>query len=543
MAVTPQTHIQLLETPLKEDQENQIDFDSLTSQNAYFEGLPHYELTDCTYQRKDNIIRAAGNVDSLRIYNYVRYQNKAFGNKWFYAFVTKMEYVNEYTTYIYIKTDVYQTWLFDFSLQTSFVEREHVDDDTIGLHTYPENLEYGNYIVNAYSDNIWGDAANSVLVMQVSDLPDTTDGSTKATYGELPNKIYNGMPSGCYYICFKTNAINGLNDWINAYNADGKQDAILAIFPLPLALADGDTGGSEILLKPLTNNISDNTFIEWSSGTAIQLGAIVLDKAAGSLDGYTPRNNKLYCNPYRYFYLNTFAGSTIEFNYEDFTGYPRFKIEGAITAGGEYKIYPTNLKNSTNAGYGYGMSLASYPQGSWNNSTYLNWRALNSDGLQIQTTASVARSAASGIGNLFSLNFGGAAVEGINAAESIAMALNQINIAKKLPDQARGDIASQTLAFSTDKIDGGWYHMSIRREYAEIIDKYFDMYGYKVNKVKQVFTRTRQNWNYVKTIGCNLTGRVPQDDLLEIKAIFDHGCTFWHNPANFLNYNLSNSII
>ena len=28
----------------------------------------------------------------------------------------------------------------------SFIEREHVNDDTIGLHTIPENLETGDYI-------------------------------------------------------------------------------------------------------------------------------------------------------------------------------------------------------------------------------------------------------------------------------------------------------------------------------------------------------------------------------------------------------------
>ena len=85
--------------------------------------------------------------------------------------------------------------------------------------------------------------------------------------------------------------------------------------------------------------------------------------------------------------------------------------------------------------------------------------------------------------------------------------------------------------------------MTIKREYAQIIDNFFSMFGYKVNLVKVPNITGRQNWNYVKTINCNFEGDIPQNDLNTIKQMFDNGVTLWHNPANIYNYNLTNNIV
>ena len=85
--------------------------------------------------------------------------------------------------------------------------------------------------------------------------------------------------------------------------------------------------------------------------------------------------------------------------------------------------------------------------------------------------------------------------------------------------------------------------MSIRQEYAKIIDDYFSAYGYKVNSVKTPNITGRRNWNYVKTVGCYIEADIPQDDLQEIKTLFDKGITLWHNPATFADYSQTNDII
>lgn len=59
------------------------------------------------------------------------YQNENYSNKWFYAFIDGMKYINDSMTEISISTDVWQTWQFDLEFMESFVEREmiNVSDD------------------------------------------------------------------------------------------------------------------------------------------------------------------------------------------------------------------------------------------------------------------------------------------------------------------------------------------------------------------------------------------------------------------------------
>lgn len=86
-----------------------------------------------------------------------------------------------------------------------------------------------------------------------------------------------------------------------------------------------------------------------------------------------------------------------------------------------------------------------------------------------------------------------------------------------------------------------FYKMSIKQEYAKIIDNFFSMFGYKVNEVKIPNVTGRQNWNYVKTIDANILGDIPQEDMQKLKDIFNSGVTFWHNPNTFLDYSQSNN--
>ena len=85
--------------------------------------------------------------------------------------------------------------------------------------------------------------------------------------------------------------------------------------------------------------------------------------------------------------------------------------------------------------------------------------------------------------------------------------------------------------------------MSIRPEMARIVDNYFSMFGYKVNRVKTPNVNGRYNWNYVKTVGCYIEADIPQDDLQQIKNMFDAGNTIWHHPNTFMDYSQNNPIV
>ena len=69
MAVTPQTNIRLLKTPFEIDNKNQLTFASENAQKTYFLSLPYIEEDNCTYQRKDNVIRFPAHIDKIILIN------------------------------------------------------------------------------------------------------------------------------------------------------------------------------------------------------------------------------------------------------------------------------------------------------------------------------------------------------------------------------------------------------------------------------------------------------------------------------------------
>ena len=132
MALTPDTEIRLLKLPLTIDNKNQLTFNNLQAQTNYFLSIEDYiDIDECSYQRKDNIIRFPAHIDTIIQYDYVMYKNKNYDDKWFYAFIIGMEYDNEGMTNVAIQTDVFQTWQFDILWKQSFIEREMlaVSDD------------------------------------------------------------------------------------------------------------------------------------------------------------------------------------------------------------------------------------------------------------------------------------------------------------------------------------------------------------------------------------------------------------------------------
>lgn len=132
MAISPQTDIRLIKCPLTLSNKNQITFSNLQAQEQYFLSLPYTEDINASYQRKDNVIRFNRHIDNIITYDYCMYKNENYSNKWFYAFITGMRYINDNLTEISIATDVFQTWQFDLIYKQSFIEREIVPtaDDT-----------------------------------------------------------------------------------------------------------------------------------------------------------------------------------------------------------------------------------------------------------------------------------------------------------------------------------------------------------------------------------------------------------------------------
>lgn len=124
--ISPQTDIRILKSPLTLSNKHQLTFADLNTQEAYFLSLPYEEDEQASYQQKDGVIRFNRHIDEIIDFNYCMYKNDNYSDKWFYAFITGMRYVNDGMTEISIATDVFQTWQFDVIYKNSFIEREIV---------------------------------------------------------------------------------------------------------------------------------------------------------------------------------------------------------------------------------------------------------------------------------------------------------------------------------------------------------------------------------------------------------------------------------
>ena len=121
-------------------------FGSASEQQSWMAShLTTFSADDFTYQRENMAMDVPLNFEQLTGCNYVAYQNADYGSKWYYAFITSMQYKAKETTTLSLQTDYLETWLFDFAWEAAFVEREIVTSDGIGEHTMSEGLDAVSY--------------------------------------------------------------------------------------------------------------------------------------------------------------------------------------------------------------------------------------------------------------------------------------------------------------------------------------------------------------------------------------------------------------
>lgn len=528
--IVPSSDIILLKTPFEMDERNQLTFSNASAQFNYFNSLPKLIYDNCTYQRKDGVIRYTTGLEygltyeDLIKYNYCMYKNEAYSNKWFYAYIDKIEYKNDGMSEVSIKTDSFQTWQFDINYKRSFVEREHVNNDTIGLHTIPEQLEHGEYIcAKNPQDFTYTDTCYIVV--------GTTEMYTKSQ--DRPYSQYNGVYGGLVYHVFKN--IAPVNAFLSNLDDAGRGDIVNCLFMIPSFMALDSMLDSYSFTRGTASYLF---YLLKGTSEAYDFGNIAISRPNYVGTNYTPKNNKLYCYPYNALILTNNVGTSAEYRYEDFGDINNinFKVIASLTPGCSIKAIPQSYKNVGQAqNYEESINGAKLPICSWNTDVYTNWLTQNS----VNIGLSYAQSGVNTIIGALTLN----PSTFVNGITGVAKTQAEIYQHSFTANQARGNTNSGDVVFSSGKSDFSAYFMTIKNEYAETIDNFFSMYGYKVNLLKVPSITGRRNWNYIKTIDINITGDFPQEDLQEIKDIFNNGCTFWHNPATFLDYSQTNPIV
>lgn len=529
--------VYLMDCPLEDDLKNTLYFASETAQRNYFTSIISRTFTNVSYQSETRTFRCPDTLDNVRRYNYMMWQNTAYSNKWFYAFITKAEYVSDGLTDVTFEVDPIQTFMFDYTVRPSFIEREHTNNDTAGNNLVPESLEHGEYVANG--EPIKMSQYNHTYFVINADKAPATDGSgnpknTSTWYsvntGGLPMSgglfLFDNMPTLTNAFLTYSRMEGGIDHVKNVYIANE-----FTIEGHDYELGDFELGEySYYKYKGRSNPVENTSTLSRPS----------------SINGYTPRNRKLLTAPYQYILLSNNNGGVNELDYEYFSNPSSItiKAKGIPTVGGSIVAYPMNYKGATD-NYNEGIMGGKLPTLSWSGDAYTNWLTQNAVNIGTNVAsnalgigASVATGLATGgVGTVIGLSAG---MSGINA---VANQLTELYNHSIVPNTFSGNTNGGDVSTAGKMNNIYVWKMSITSQFAEIIDSYFDVYGYQVNKMKVPNVAHRQNWWYTKTINANIIGNVPNDYMNKIKQAYDNGLTFWRNPSNFLNYNASNGIV
>lgn len=542
MAITPTGQIILLNVPIEIDNKNQLTFSSETAQNNYFlsRKVSSFEYSDCSYLRKDSILKVPAHIDNLYNVNYLMYRNRNFSSKWFYAFITKKEYVSDNCTALTIKTDCYQTWQFNIDIKPSFVVREMLStaDDVVGANVLPENLQLGEYICNKnykllHNDDVPSHATNTDLSIVVAATLDTS-GSGFTDVGMQVDGIFQGVNYFCFHNTYPS-GISALNVFLRNYATQGKLDYIQSIFMVPSFACQGAEDREDH--KYVNSNLVYNKYVNQPSYTDNKN----MDFTLSDIDGYVPKNAKLKTWPFAYLLVSNCSGTDVPYRFEDFYTIsdnqktivtPSFRVQSCMTPSGSIRMSPLNYKGQE-VNPVEGMNLGKFPMCSWVGDSYTNWLTQNGVNIGLGVAGSLLSTGSSvATGNPIGVASG---------VLGVANTLGEIHKESIAPLQSEGNINCGDVVTASGQNDFRFQVMTIKSQFAKIIDEYFSTYGYSTNRVKVPNTNNRSNWNYVETRNIDITGNAPQEDVQEIKNMFDNGVTLWHNPNTFGDYSQSNT--
>ena len=561
--IGPSTTVRVCQSiPLDNTYTDTILFTSKSAQESYFASKTKKTYSGLTYQRlASNSSAWAIFLEDVADYfydcNYLCFQNGGFGNKWLYAFISDILYINENCTAITFEIDVMQTWLFDFEIKKSFIERMHVSDDTISRNVVEEDLNFMQryeyyYVENSrlfegstrpldtdgeFDDRIIYD---SIILVATSEDVDEED---EVLEGGLIQNTYQGLK----YIGFNANdlGVGYCNAWLKRMNEGGKAGAINSISMVPsagLTYSSGGNGKLNINIEDPNGNVGEKEYL---------INYSTLD------DDYIPKNNKLFCWPYHFFSITTLDGQSYDYKYEDIiesdpvpgTTTMKFKFKFAFGADPTYFMYPSYYMKCNN-NYDYGIKLSGFPKCNWNFGVWENYYAQQDTNITLSMIASMLGAGSAGAGTAAQglTSKAGAGVStavgmlqaGIGAVQAGLSTFGGLSVVKSQPDQSKGANNVGGVNYNMETMDFWIIHKRLHWGYVVKIDDYFTKFGYRVNSTGVPNLHTRKYWNYLKLDQPSVTGNMPVGDMRMIKQILTNGITFWHT-TDVGNYDLNNN--
>ena len=547
-------------------------FASRSAQTTYFATKLSFTVTNCSYQRAD-----IGKVKIEKAYKYVydcdylSFKNTSYENKTFYAFITGVEYIDDNTTIVYYVIDNVQTWLLDCTLPACYIERQHTTTDAIGDNMYYDaGLDVGEYVDKTIQANITSDTM--IVFVCTFNMLDWLENGTKTAPGiTCRNGIYDSIG---VYACYSeisgsyvtsgalptilANIYNGvggvtLDDFINIYLYPSIGLLLGQSYP-----ASGADAGKCFLVGGA--KVDQNS----KPGQTVNLIAGPSFTQNFTIDGYTPKNNKLFQYPYCLLHVTNNSGGSIDLKFEKFRNgqgaitQPQARVFGSSTSEAKLRLVPEQYLGESESVYDneLGLDSGAYPTVAMTGDAYLIYLAQNKS--RIETGYEVMRNQA--LANVVSweagamskgASQGAASLPGSvqSGAASYSGFLNQIatNMAQMedlaiAPNSASG-LSGVGLSFQNGKKNFTQVLKTVDKFHAEMIDNYYTMFGYPIKKIAIPNLCARTKYTYIKTLGIIVKGSVPESIKQDLENRFNSGIRFWASTGDIGNFSVNNTVI
>jgi len=600
MTVLSGTDIRFLASiPFSNDYKNVRWFGTVSEQLSYFNSRPKvFTMSQANFQRTEDQIYIACNasIEALHGATYVMFRNEYY-DRWFYAFVTNIEYVQRNCTNVYFEIDVMQTWRFLFTMKPSMVVREHQQQLYSGgnpyINTLDEGIDYGKEY-DIVSINHYEPELLYLVIISKSRLHaiantgegDTTEGDT--TEGDGTNEITasrNGIPQPlCYYVHpFYSNG-NVAN-----VNVSGTNVALTSMTDLLTNIYKNEEAVNNVVSIYVTEHIGYNPSMSGDSfnfiGANFEIARIADDvtqnietlyvkdistyfkKDVNCGNKYTGfrqvEESKLLMYPYAVTIIDDMKGNRFEIKNEYLDGSDlNIQIRGAMGTSNKVTYSVENYNTNSTRYDEWEKSVATLEYSVIDSnpnsvpiitdmlSAYLQG---NRNSLENQTNSIVFNGI---MGTLGSVS-GGVAQAGLNPTGIVSGGVDAIQgagnsvLALQGLQAKQSDINNtppQLAQMGSNTAYNYGYGLTgflvikkqIKPEYVNKLTSFFKKYGYKLNEIKVPNFSTRKSWNFIQTQDCLITGNLNIDVIRKIQSVFDSGVTLWHTN-DVGNYTLDNS--
>ena len=563
---------------------------------SYMNGKDHLHFTKCNIVRKERslILRQPfGQLlqqgNDMYQFNYMIYQNPNLDNKWWYCFIDNCEYRAKDTVEIFFSVDVWQTFHTDITYRKCMIERCHIPraNDSFRLWNEPEPLSvipYGESgeLGDTYVGN-W--SVYAVAICQAVPTGGVEEdfwhnaNKPKFQYGNTINRETRFGDSSSVLYALDLNGSSNLgtayNSLLSIYNqrfSDHRND-ILCIQLLPYFIYRNTEftvpGGMESGFKGADGNYT-------ASATVAEFNMNENTIAPNNIN-YTPRNKKLLSSLCRSFVVYNKNGFLKIIKPEDITASNNSRFR--VTASGKpigleqvqlettdlrfqstsYWYLPYNLKfsiaynendgayqemkqlqSAINFGLSAGSAIATMGAGTTmgNVASAGVANAFNTS-LESNINPTIYRNninlrRAEDIQTLTGFNAGKANIESATDIFSSGISLYQSLVETHTAGRSTGN---DLLQYTPDNMRIRIREVYPTLEQARICDDFLDIYGYARNEILPLGNNiaTRSNWNYVKTVNCNLTCECSTNYENKLRSIFNNGVTIWHSFAKLIS--------